>query len=196
MSARSKSSRRRSDVSDPTEASALDELVVAARVTGEVRRKPPLVELHVDVEAHNRSALPLWLLIARQAGAPIGARGVDALEIERWGSVRVGTFLGTGGFSALRLGPGAHVTLHAVRVRTWREAGSDPPVEVLVTERLEVGGQLAEQLFIEGDPAVHGEHAVEREGVAKVVQLEPNGRQVPVVLTRSRPIPLSQSQAR
>src|SRR5207249_2414368 len=80
-------------------------------------RKPPLVELIFDVVLRNDRRSPRWFLLPSKLGpgqASMEKGGIDALEVyapRGKGRVRIGHFLGTGGFQALLLPPHAEIRL-------------------------------------------------------------------------------------
>src|SRR5262245_24039982 len=85
--------------------------------------RPPTERLVVDIELRNDDQAPRWVLIP--SALPVGAGGIDKLEQltapAGTTKVAVGRFLGTGGRYALRLAPGARVTLRKLEVSWWRE---------------------------------------------------------------------------
>src|SRR5690348_16617475 len=74
---------------------------------------PPLQRLLVDVQLANHGSTPCWVLLP--SNLPMSPGGVDVIEQFEvtTGSNRVvvGRLLGTGGRYAMRLNPGAQVTL-------------------------------------------------------------------------------------
>jgi hypothetical protein len=107
-----------------------DPVSVQFHVVGETPRKPPLVELKVDIVILNHASESRWVLLPRRVGErPLEGGGVDVLEVERWGGrVLVGNWLGTGGFRAVRIGADGDVRLAGVSVQWWRK-DTDPPAD-------------------------------------------------------------------
>jgi hypothetical protein len=131
-----------------------DPVSVQLHVVGEFPRKPPLVELQVDVTILNHASQPRWVLLARAAGSRPGEGGVDVLEVERWGDVVVSSWLGTGGFRAVRLGGDAVVLLHSMPVQWWRHDDDPmPAIEFRAARELLVDGRPAES-WLDADPTV------------------------------------------
>ncbi len=126
-----------------------DGVSVQLHVVGEVMRKPPLVELQVDVIILNHASEPRWVLLPRQAGhKPAADGGVDTLEVEQWGRLRVGSWLGTGGFRAVRIGADARVQLDKMPVQWWRhDDDPQPDLEVVAVKVLRIDGKPAESYF-------------------------------------------------
>lgn len=155
-------------------------------VTTELARRPPMVELAVDVRAHNPSAAPRWYLVPRDVDQPIGGGGVDVVELVRWGDdatgLTVGAFQGTGGFFAIWLAPGATVELRGLGVRWFRDDdGARPPIETVTASTLTVGGRPAEAWF-PTSPLVTGERRGERGEIRGSVRFQPDSREVAVEL--------------
>ena len=117
-------------------------------------RKPPLVELILDVVLRNDRAQPRWFLLPSklypgQTGIPIKG-GVDTLEVlapRGKGRVIIGHFLGTGGFQALLLPAHAEIHLRALPISYWGDVPDHLQIEVLVAKRLMIGGESARAWF-------------------------------------------------
>jgi hypothetical protein len=117
-------------------------------------RKPPLVELIFDVVLRNDRAQPRWFLLPSNLGpghSPIGEKGgIDTLEVfapRGKGRVRLGRFLGTGGFNALFLPPHAEVRLRRFPISYWGEPPANLEIEIVIARRLTIGGEAAESWF-------------------------------------------------
>jgi len=117
-------------------------------------RKPPLVELIFDVVLRNDRAQPRWFLLPSNLGpghVAIGEKGgVDNLEVfapRGKGRVRLGRFLGTGGFHALLLPPGAEIRLRSFPISYWGELPANLEIEIVIARRLTIGGETAESWF-------------------------------------------------
>jgi len=122
---------------------------------GERPGRPPLVRMLVDATVTNPAAELRWVLIPTQL--PGGSGGIDKLEQLAAGPVKLGRFLGTGGFYALALAPGARLTVKNLELGWWNadNAKSPPQVEVRLAEGLTLGGEAIASWF-DGDPAVRG----------------------------------------
>ena len=131
-----------------------DPVSVQLHVVDEIPRKPPLVELQVDVVILNHASQPRWVLLPRAAGNRPGEGGVDVLEVERWGDVVVSSWLGTGGFRAVRIGADARVHLDRMPVQWWRhDEDPQPPLEFRAARELTIDGRPAES-YLDTDPTV------------------------------------------
>lgn len=142
----------------PTEARVRDRtadpVLVQLHVTGERPATPPLTYLAVDVVIINTSSAPRWVLLPRVAGGGPRAGGVDTLEREAWGPVTVASWLGTGGFRAVRVGADARVQLDAMPVQWWRhDDDPQPPLEAWAAAEVMVGGR-ALATWLPADPTV------------------------------------------
>lgn len=158
----------------------LDPVSVQFHVVGEAALEPPLVELQVDVVVLNHASEARWVLLPRQAGArPLERGGVDVLEVERWGDVTVGSWLGTGGFRAVRLGPDAHVQLRGMAIQ-WRRHDDEPArwlslgvgassLEALACRELVVDGRRATTWF-DSDPTAHHDRGGDAPAVLATVR--------------------------
>jgi hypothetical protein len=113
--------------------------------------KPPIAYLSFDVVLRNDRRAPRWFLLPSNLGsghAPIGEKGgVDALEVfapKGKGRVRLGRFLGTGGFHALLLPPGAKIRLRHFPISYWGQLPASLEIEIVIAQRLTIGGETAE----------------------------------------------------
>ena len=116
--------------------------------------RPPLVYLSFDVLLRNDEESPRWFLLPSNLGSghgPIGEKGgVDTLEVfspRGKGHVVVGRFLGTGGFNALLLRPGAAVRLRLFPISYWGDPPANLQIEIVIARGLTVGGDKAESWF-------------------------------------------------
>lgn len=116
--------------------------------------KPPLVYLSFDVTLLNDQKSPRWFLLPSNLGsghAAIGQKGgVDTLEVfspRGKGHVVVGRFLGTGGFNALLLPPGAAVRLRLFPISYWGDPPETLEIEIVVAKELTIGSDKAESWF-------------------------------------------------
>jgi hypothetical protein len=116
--------------------------------------KPPLVELYFDVTLRNSRPEPRWFLLPSNLSpesASFAAKGgVDKLEVyapRGKGRVRLGHFLGTGGFQTLLLPPGGEVRLRLLPISFWGELPDRLQLEVVTAKRLKIGGEDAATWF-------------------------------------------------
>jgi hypothetical protein len=116
--------------------------------------KPPLAYLSFDVVLRNDRRSPRWFLLPSNLGpghAPIGEKGgIDNLEVfapRGKGRVRLGRFLGTGGFHALLLPPGAELRLRRFPISYWGELPASLEIEIVIARRLTIAGETAESWF-------------------------------------------------
>lgn len=158
-----------------------DPVSVQLHVVGEVPRKPPLIELLVDVVVLNHASEPRWVLLPRRAGDRPGEGGVDVLEVEKWGDVIVSSWLGTGGFRAIRIGADGDVRLQKMPVQWWRHDDDPmPALEFRAVRELLIDGRPAES-WLSSDPTVP---TIAREpGVGAM----PTGGSSPDVIATVRP---------
>lgn len=167
----------------------------SATVTAEVARRPPVVELRLDLRLHNPSGAPRWYLVPRDVDQPIGGGGVDVLEPMRWTDAAdgftVGAFQGTGGFFALLLGPGAAVELRGLGLRWFRDGDAPrPTITAIATPDLTIGGRPAAAWF-PTPPLITGARRGERGEVAGTVRFQPDSREVAVDLGAASRVPLA-----
>ena len=116
--------------------------------------RPKLVYLSFDFTLHNDQKSPRWFLLPSNLGsghAAIGEKGgVDTLEVfspRGKGRVVVGRFLGTGGFNALLLPPGANVRLRLFPISYWGDPPDNLEMEIVIAKGLTIGGDEAETWF-------------------------------------------------
>src|SRR5205807_9528699 len=116
--------------------------------------RPPLAYLSFDVVLRNDRKSPRWFLLPSNLGsghAPIGEKGgVDNLEVyapRGKGRVRLGRFLGTGGFQALLLPPHAEIRLRLFPISYWGETPERLRIEVVIARTFSIGGERAEKWF-------------------------------------------------
>jgi hypothetical protein len=116
--------------------------------------RPTLAYLFFDVVLRNDRKSPRWFLLPSNLGsghAPVGEKGgVDNLEVfapRGKGRVRIGRFLGTGGFQALLLPPGAEIRLRRFPSSYWGELPANLEIEIVIARRLTIGSEAAENWF-------------------------------------------------
>ena len=165
--------------------------------------KPPLVNLFFDVVLRNDRTEPRWFLLPGTLGSgavSIGDKGgVDTLEVfvpQGKGRVPLGHFLGTGGFNALLLPPGAGVRLRLFPISFWGELPDHLQIEVVVARRLMIGDEKAEAWF-GVDPAsdVKADIAESAETPARILlsRHAPGNKEVAVVIGEDRRLQLQVS---
>jgi hypothetical protein len=127
---------------------------VEATFAGKRPARPPLLNVDVDVTLRNADSSPRWFVLPTYLPESKEDRGgVDGVELhEMSGSGRavVGKFLGTGGFQAVLLAPGAEVKITKLTVGVWQQGGplkGALPIEVVIAKDLTVGGEPAEKWF-------------------------------------------------
>lgn len=170
---------------------------VSASVLTTQARKPPLVELHLDLIARNPAASARWLLIPTTVDRVIGARGVGSLQVERWrgaaGTTDVGKFQGTGGFYAVQLAPGASLRLRGLPVGWWRGDDEQAPraLGVVLADTVTIGGKPAEVRFPDGAPLVRDARDADRHEPVHSSSFHPDLGEDPVVLGGAQRIELA-----
>jgi hypothetical protein len=149
---------------------------------GERPGRPPLIRLLVNVSVSNPGTERRWVLIA--SSLPPGTGGVDKLEQLTAGSVKLGRFLGTGGFYGFALAPGAKLTVKNLELGWWNEsnAKASPPVEVRTATGVTLGTADIASWF-DGDPAVTGTIEIDADKAQHTRSHRAEGnREVPVAL--------------
>jgi len=116
--------------------------------------RPPLVYLSFDVLLRNEEESARWFLLPSNLGSGhglIGEKGgIDTLEVfspRGKGHVVVGRFLGTGGFNALLLPPGATVRLRLFPISYWGDPPHNLKIEIVIAKELTIGSETAENWF-------------------------------------------------
>lgn len=167
----------------PVSVPATGTIDVQLHVVDERPGTPPLVRLAVDVVVLNTTAAARWVLLPTDLGHAYGDGGVDVLELERWGDATVAAWQGTGGFRAVRVGPGARLALDAMPVRWWRH--DDDPMPALIAaaagDVLIDGRGLA--TWFDADPTVTSDSAGGPRGATvATATARPDRREAPVAL--------------
>jgi len=131
---------------------------VSVKLVGVKPAKRPLERLLVDVQVRNGEKTPRWVLLP--TNLPLAMGGIDKLEqlttTSGGASVAVGRFLGTGGRYAVRLAPGASVTLRKLEVGWWRpETAKDVNFVVQFAGDVTLGGESMASWF-DKDPTIQG----------------------------------------
>jgi hypothetical protein len=163
---------------------------VTVKLVGSKPGRPPIERLLVDVQLRNDDAEPRWVLFP--STIPLGAGGVDKLEqlTAKAGatSVAVGRFLGTGGRYAMKLAPGARVTLRKLEVSWWREDAKvkDVGLDVQLASEVTVGGEPLATWF-DKDPTISGAAEVDMESAQHTASHRaPDDKELPLVTTGAR----------
>ncbi len=138
---------------------------VNVKLVGVKPAKRPLERLLVDVQIRNDMKTPRWVLLPSHL--PLAPGGIDKLEqlTAKAGTadIAVGRFLGTGGRYAVRLAPGASVTLRKLEVGWWRPDGAkDVTFDVQFADDVTLAGEAMSSWF-DKDPTVEGEVEIEME---------------------------------
>jgi hypothetical protein len=139
---------------------------VTVSLVGQKPGRPPIERLLVDVQLRNDDQEARWVLFP--SIAPTTGGGIDKLEqlTAKAGAstVAVGRLLGTGGRYALRLGPGARVTLRKLEVSWWHEDGKikELALEVQLASKVTAGAEDLVTWF-DKDPTINGAAEVDME---------------------------------
>ena len=186
-----------SPVSSPGSGSgATMNVSVSVTLVGQKPGRPPIERLLVDVQLTNDDPAPRWILIP--SSLPVTSGGIDKLEqlTARAGpaTVAVGRFLGTGGRYAVRLAPGARVTLRKLEVSWWRENNeTQAAFDVQLASDVKLGGQPMATWF-DQDPTISGAADVDMEGAKHTASHRaPDDAEVPVVATSARSVAITLS---
>ena len=168
--------------------------------------KPPLVNLFFDDMLRNDHTEPRWFLLPGNLGpgtASIGDKGgVDTLEVfapRGKGRVLIGHFLGTGGFNALLLPPGAGVRLRLFPISFWGDLPDHLQIEVVIARRLMIGGEEGEAWFgIDPASDVKADIAESAETPARILRSRhgPGNKEVAAVIEEDRRLQLQVSLRR
>ncbi|MBI3707774.1 MAG: hypothetical protein HY246_08865 [Proteobacteria bacterium] len=153
---------------------------------------PPLNRLLVDVRLENDRPAPVWTLIPSFVPSR-GGGGVDNLEqITATSGAVVGRFLGRAGTYALKLAPGARVTLRRLEIGWWRDkpdAQAEAMFDVRLADDLTIDGRPAAAWFTV-DPIIAGLVDVDMTAAVHAnVHRSPGNREVP--LPGNREVPLA-----
>jgi len=146
---------------------------------------PPLQRLLVDVHLSNDGDAPCWVLLP--SNLPLSAGGVDVLEQYEAATgaseVVVGRLLGTGGRYAVRLNPGAKVTLRGLEVGLWSEPGpAGPEFNVMFVGDVVLGNEAMASWF-NRDPGIDGTADVDmRKAVVSATHRTRNGKEVALAI--------------
>lgn len=121
---------------------------IGAEVVDRVLRRPPIVELALDLELENRDSEPRWFLLpdlldpsAPPAGET-GCNGVEILALDGAGGALAPRFLGSAGFRALLVEARSTLLLRRFPFSLWDEEPAESVgLEVRIASGLRVGGR-------------------------------------------------------
>lgn len=174
-------------IHEPTKegSAAMNAPAVTVTVVGTKPGRPPVDRLLVDVMLRNDEQAPRWALIP--TNLPVAPGGVDKLEQLTVANVAIGRFLGTGGTYAVKLAPGARVTLRKLEVSWWREGNAK---EIAFDVRLAIDVKPIEAWF-DKDPAISGAADVDMEAAKHTrSHKSPDGSEVQLDLAGARSTPV------
>jgi len=158
---------------------------VTMTVVGEKPGRPPVDRLLVDVQLKNDDAAPRWVLIPTKL-PPDDGGGVDKLEQltvpAGSATIAVGRFLGRAGTYAVKLAPGARVTLRKLELSWWRDSGQkDVAFDVRLASEVKLG-DAAMATWFDKDPAISGAADVDMDAAKHTrSQKSPTDDEVPLV---------------
>jgi hypothetical protein len=159
---------------------------VTVTVVGSRPGRPPVDRVLVDVQLKNDDAAPRWALIPTKLPVDTGG-GVDKLEQltvpAGSATVAVGRFLGRAGTYAIKLAPGARVTLRKLELSWWREhAEKELAFDVTLASEVKIG-EAAMATWFDKDPAISGGADVDMDGAKHTrSQKSPTGDEVPLAI--------------
>jgi len=167
---------------------------VTVTVVGSRPGRPPVDRVLVDVQLKNDDAAPRWVLIPTKLPVDTGG-GVDKLEQltvpAGSATVAVGRFLGRGGTYAVKLSPGARVTLRKLELSWWREhAEKELTFDVTLANEVKIG-DAAMATWFDKDPAIGGAADVDLDGAKHTrSQKSPTGDEVPLTIDGATTAPV------
>lgn len=155
---------------------------VTMTVVGTKPGRPPIEHLLVDVELTNGAGEPRWILIPTNLPVDRGG-GVDKLEQLTTAGGAVGRFLGRSGTYALKLAPGAHVTLRKLDIGWWREDRSNKQAAFDVQLAADVTlANASMATWFDKDPAISGTVELDMQAARHTrSHKSPDGDEIPVV---------------
>ena len=165
--------------------------VASVAIVGNQPGIPPLQRLLVDVQLSNRGGAPCWVLLP--SNLPLSSGGVDVLEqfpaTTGASKIVIGRLLGTGGRYALRLNPGARVTLRGLEVGLWQEPGpAGPEFDVQFAGEVLLGGEAMASWF-DRDPGIDGAVEVDmRKAAVSDVHRTSDGKEVAMAMVGARDV--------
>lgn len=155
---------------------------VTVTVVGHKPGRPPIDRLLVDVQLRNDDPAPRWVLVPSKL--PVMPGGIDKLEQLTAGPIAVGRFLGGGGRYALRLAPGARVTLRKLEVSWWNDGNAkEAAFDVQLASEATLG-DAAMATWFDKDPTITGAADVDMEAAKHTASHRaPGDVEVPLALT-------------
>ncbi|HEY5924305.1 MAG TPA: hypothetical protein VIV11_21660 [Kofleriaceae bacterium] len=171
---------------------------VTVTLVGQKPGRPPTETLLVDVQLRNDDATPRWVLIPSTLPIDSGG-GVNKLEQLTASAgattVAVGRFLGRAGTYAVKLAPGARVTLRKLEVSWWREDPTQKQAafDVRIASDVKLGDQAMAAWF-DKDPAISGASDVDMASAKHTRSFKsPTGDEIPVVTVDATAAPVKLS---
>lgn len=167
---------------------------VTVTVVGTKPGRPPVDRLLVDVQLKNDDAVPRWVLIPTKL-PPDNDGGVDKLEqltVPAGGStIAVGRFLGRAGTYAVKLAPGARLTMRKLELSWWRENNEkEAAFDVRLASEVKLG-DAAMATWFDKDPAVSGAADVDMDAAKHTrSQKSATGDEVPLVAEQTTTAPI------
>jgi hypothetical protein len=159
---------------------------VTVTLAGSRPGRPPIERMLVDVQLKNDDGAPRWALIPSKLPAD-HAGGIDKLEqltvAAGPASVAVGRFLGRAGTYAVKLAPGARVTLRKLEVAWWRENPKlvELAFDVRLASEVSIGDTLMATWF-DKDPAISGAVDIDMDAAKHTrSHRSPSGSEIPLV---------------
>jgi hypothetical protein len=169
---------------------------VTVTLVGQKPGRPPTEHLLVDVQLRNDDAAARWVLIPSTLPVDTGG-GVDKLEqlsaSAGASTVAVGRFLGRAGTYALKLAPGARVTLRKLDISWWRENPKEQPeaaFDVQLASDVKLGDQAIAAWF-DKDPAINGAADIDMATAKHTRSFKsPTGAELPVATVDATAAPV------
>jgi len=167
---------------------------VTITVVGTKPGRPPVDRLLVDVQLRNDDAAARWVLIPSKL-PPDDGGGVDKLEqltVPAGSStIAVGRFLGRAGTYAVKLAPGARVTLRKLELSWWRENNEkEAAFDVRLASEIKLGDAEMATWF-DKDPAISGAADVDMDAAKHTrSQKSATGDEVPLAAEQVTTAPI------
>ncbi|HTL35931.1 MAG TPA: hypothetical protein VL326_22530 [Kofleriaceae bacterium] len=167
---------------------------VTVTVVGTKPGRPPVDRLLVDVQLKNDDPAPRWVLIPSKL-PPENGGGVDKLEQltvpAGTTTIAVGRFLGRAGTYAVKLAPGARLTMHKLELSWWRENNEkEAAFDVQLANEVKLGDASMTTWF-DKDPAISGAADVDMDAAKHTrSQKSPTGDEVPLVAEQATSAPI------
>lgn len=166
--------------------------VAEFKLSGIMRRRPPIVSVMFDAEFRNPNSEALWFLVPGHLNSsllsrPGGVDGVEVFELTGRGRVVVGHFQGTQDFVALLLPAGAAITIRRFTLQLWQQLPAEEvSIEVVFAKSVTAGGEDASAWF-GMNPASDASADVTTEGGRLVASKHtPDRGEVPLTVDEDR----------